>query len=76
MWIRARTIDGKRSVQIDDISKLTKIEDLRVKLDKEFGIPPEKQRLFFAGKQVQILMGILYLFFILAFSPRSNQKIC
>ena len=72
MWIRVRTIDGKRSVQIDDLSKLTKIEDLRVKLDKEFGIPPEKQRLFFSGKQVQILMDILdYIyFFVLAFSPK------
>ena len=47
-----RTMDGKSSIQVDGLSKLTKIEELRTRLEKAFDAPPERQRLFFRGKQV------------------------
>jgi len=46
-------MDGKRSTQVDGLSKLTKIEELRSKLEKAFDVPPNMQRLFFRGKQVK-----------------------
>ena len=49
-------MDGKRSAQVDDLSKLTKIEELRKKLEGPFEVPPNMQRLFFRGKQVMSLM--------------------
>lgn len=52
MWIQVRTFDGKKSLQVDNLSKLTKIEDLRLRLVDEFEAPPERQRLFYRGKQV------------------------
>lgn len=54
MWIQVRTMDGQRSTQVDGLSKLTKIEELRTKLEEAFDVPPNKQRLFFRGKQVII----------------------
>lgn len=56
MWIQVRTMDGKRSTQVDGLSKLTKIEELRKKLEGPFDVSPSMQRLFFRGKQVIILM--------------------
>lgn len=47
-------MDGQRSAQVDGLSKLTKIEELRPKLEEVFDVPPNKQRLFFRGKQVII----------------------
>ena len=52
MWIQVRTMDGKKSIQIDKLSKLTTIKDLKDKIAYEFSIPAERQRLFFSGKQV------------------------
>lgn len=52
MWIQVRSFDGKTSLQVDDLSKLTKIEDLRLRLVEKFEAPPERQRLFYRGKQV------------------------
>lgn len=52
MWIQVRTMDGKRSEQIDGLSKLTKVEDLRELVFEKFGVNPTSQRLFFRGKQV------------------------
>jgi len=49
-------MDGKRSAQVDNLSKLTKIEELRKKLEEPFEAPPNMQRLFFRGKQVIILL--------------------
>ena len=62
MWINARTMDGKKSSQVSGISQKTKIEELRVMLEKEFGFPPARQRLFFSGKQVcnDNFCGIIY----------------
>ena len=47
-----RSIDGKKTVRVDNLSKLTKIEALREKLVEQFDAPAEAQRLFFRGKQV------------------------
>ena len=52
MWIQIRSMDGKRSIRIDGLSKLTKIEDLREKIVDDFDAEPEEQRLFYRGKQV------------------------
>ncbi len=52
MWIQVRTMDGKRSVQIDELSKLTLIEELKAKIEEHFEISRPRQRLFFSGKQV------------------------
>ena len=52
MWIQIRSMDGKKSLRVDGLSKLTKIEDLREKLVDEFEAEPEEQRLFYRGKQV------------------------
>ena len=52
MWIQVRSMDGQKNVRIDDLSKLTKIEDLRAILVAHFNAEPERQRLFFRGKQV------------------------
>nr|NP_001071846.1 UHRF2 protein [Ciona intestinalis]BAE06743.1 Ci-UHRF2 [Ciona intestinalis] len=53
MWIRVRTMDGKRSEQVDGLSKLTKIEDLRELIMEKFSVEPSLQRLFFRGKQLE-----------------------
>ena len=52
MWIQVRTIDGKKTVRVDSLSKLTKIEELRERLIELFETQPSDQRLFFRGKQV------------------------
>ncbi|KAL3878130.1 hypothetical protein ACJMK2_030501 [Sinanodonta woodiana] len=53
MWIQVRTFDGKKSIRVDDLSKLTKIEELREKLVDPFDASPERQRLFYRGKQLE-----------------------
>lgn len=57
MWIQVRTMDGKKSLQVDGLSKLTKIEELRNKLENAFDVSPNMQRLFFRGKQVSLIIG-------------------
>ena len=52
MWIQVRTMDGRKSARVDSLSKLTTIEELRERLVEEFGAEPERQRLFYRGKQV------------------------
>lgn len=52
MWIQVRSFDGKKSLRVDNLSKLTKIEEVRSRLVEEFEAPVEKQRLFYRGKQV------------------------
>lgn len=52
MWIQVRTMDGGKNVRIDDLSKLTKVEHLREKIEKYFDADPVRQRLFYRGKQV------------------------
>lgn len=53
MWIQVRTIDGTETHTIDDLSRLTKIECLREKIQKTFCVSPDRQRLFYRGKQVR-----------------------
>ena len=63
MWIQVRTISGTKTVRIDNLSKLTKIEDLRKRLVEPFEADEVQQRLFFRGKQVNMLtiMIMVYL---------------
>ncbi|KAM8960053.1 E3 ubiquitin-protein ligase UHRF2 [Pelodytes ibericus] len=53
MWIQVRTIDGTETRTIDDLSRLTKIEGLRVKIQESFNVTPDRQRLFYRGKQLE-----------------------
>lgn len=53
MWIQVRSMDGHKTVQIQNLSKLTLVEEVRVKLEEHFGAPPEQQRLFYRGKQLE-----------------------
>ncbi|XP_064900869.1 E3 ubiquitin-protein ligase UHRF2-like isoform X3 [Columba livia] len=56
MWIQVRTIDGTETHTIDDLSRLTKIECLREKIQKTFCVSPDRQRLFYRGKQINELV--------------------
>lgn len=62
MWIQIRTIDGKETRTVEDLSRLTKIESLRVKIRDIFNVKPEQQRLFYRGKQVRAALRIRFLF--------------
>ena len=53
MWIQVRSFDGRKSFRVDQLSKLTSIEELRERLVDEFEAEPEQQRLFYRGKQVR-----------------------
>ncbi|XP_053558538.1 E3 ubiquitin-protein ligase UHRF2 [Bombina bombina] len=53
MWIQVRTIDGTQTRTIDDLSRLTKIESLRLKIEESFNVSPDRQRLFYRGKQLE-----------------------
>lgn len=55
MWIQVRSMDGRKNVRVDSLSKLTLIEQLRERLVKEFDAEPDRQRLFYRGKQVRWL---------------------
>ena len=54
MWIQVRSMDERRSVRVDNLSKLTHIEELRERLVEHFQAEPERQRLFYRGKQVWV----------------------
>uniref|UniRef100_A0A8C9Z8F1 E3 ubiquitin-protein ligase UHRF n=1 Tax=Sander lucioperca TaxID=283035 RepID=A0A8C9Z8F1_SANLU len=53
MWIQVRTIDGKETRTVEDLSRLTKIESLRLKIQDIFSVSPQQQRLFYRGKQME-----------------------
>ncbi|MEE6487651.1 hypothetical protein FKM82_014977 [Ascaphus truei] len=53
MWIQVRTMDGRETHRIDSLSKLTKVGDLRLKVQEVFGVEIERQRLFYRGKQME-----------------------
>uniref|UniRef100_A0A8C2F6F0 E3 ubiquitin-protein ligase UHRF n=1 Tax=Cyprinus carpio TaxID=7962 RepID=A0A8C2F6F0_CYPCA len=53
MWIQVRTMDGKETHRVDSLSKLTKVDELRVKIAELFSIEPQRQRLFYRGKQME-----------------------
>ena len=52
MYVRVVTIDGKNKTVIN-VSKLTKISELKKEIEDEFDIKKGKQRLFFRGKQLE-----------------------
>lgn len=54
MWIQVRSMDGSKNVRMDGLSKLTKLEELRERLTEHFDAEPERQRLFYRGKQVRV----------------------
>ncbi len=72
MWIQIRTIDGKETRTVEDLSRLTKIESLRVKIRDIFNVKPEQQRLFYRGKQVRSASDPLL---ALAADPDSSRKL-
>eukprot|EP00069_Balaena_mysticetus_P010792 bmy_06945T0 len=51
MWIQVRTMDGKVAHTVDSLSRLTKVEELRKKIQELFHVEPGLQRLFYRGKQ-------------------------
>lgn len=53
MWIQVRTMDGAKSVRIDGLSKITKVDDLRLRIREEFDVETALQRLFYRGKQLE-----------------------
>ncbi|KAM4027113.1 E3 ubiquitin-protein ligase UHRF1-like [Anomaloglossus baeobatrachus] len=53
MWIQVRTMDGRETHRIDSLSKLTKVEELRERIQEAFGAEQDRQRLFYRGKQME-----------------------
>ncbi|XP_056374998.1 E3 ubiquitin-protein ligase UHRF1-like [Hyla sarda] len=53
MWIQVRTMDGRDTHRIDSLSKLTKVEELRERIQEVFGVQQDRQRLFYRGKQME-----------------------
>uniref|UniRef100_A0A8C5AV47 E3 ubiquitin-protein ligase UHRF n=1 Tax=Gadus morhua TaxID=8049 RepID=A0A8C5AV47_GADMO len=53
MWIQVRTMDGSQTHRVDNLSKLTKVDELRLKIQELFKVEPERQRLFYRGKQME-----------------------
>ncbi|KAM7142334.1 E3 ubiquitin-protein ligase UHRF1 isoform 2-T5 [Molossus nigricans] len=53
MWIQVRTMDGKIAHTVDSLSRLTKVEELRKKIQELFHVEPGLQRLFYRGKQME-----------------------
>ncbi|XP_004378497.1 E3 ubiquitin-protein ligase UHRF1 [Trichechus manatus latirostris] len=53
MWIQVRTMDGKEAHSVDSLSRLTKVEELRLKIQELFHVEPGLQRLFYRGKQME-----------------------
>ena len=53
MWIQVRTMDGSQTHRVDNLSKLTKVDELRLKIQELFKVEPDRQRLFYRGKQVR-----------------------
>ncbi|KAK1896909.1 E3 ubiquitin-protein ligase UHRF1 [Dissostichus eleginoides] len=53
MWIQVRTMDGSETHRVDSLSKLTKVDELRLKISELFKVEPDVQRLFYRGKQME-----------------------
>ena len=64
MWIQVRSMDGRKSVRIDNLSKLTPIEQLRERLAKEFSAEPSRQRLFYRGQAGAVSTMIISCLFV------------
>ncbi|XP_011503304.1 PREDICTED: E3 ubiquitin-protein ligase UHRF1-like [Ceratosolen solmsi marchali] len=52
MYVQVVTIDGKKKTVLN-VSKLTKIKDLKNDIEQEFGIKWAQQGLFFCGKHLE-----------------------
>lgn len=76
MWIQVRTIDGQETRTVEDLSRLTKIESLRVKIQKIFNIEPGRQRLFYRGKQVRTARSKHFAVFAVFFSSGVAVSVC
>lgn len=50
-------MDGSQTHRVDSLSKLTKVEGLRLRIHEVFGVEPHRQRLFYRGKQVPARRG-------------------
>lgn len=59
MWVQVRTMDGKETHTVNSLSRLTKVEELRRKIQEVFHVEPGLQRLFYRGKQVSQPAGCL-----------------
>lgn len=46
-------MDGSQTHRVDSLSKLTKVEGLRLRIHEVFGVEPQRQRLFYRGKQME-----------------------
>jgi E3 ubiquitin-protein ligase UHRF1 len=44
---------GNKQVRLDDLSKLTKIQDVREMIENHFEVEPARQLLFYRGKMVR-----------------------
>uniref|UniRef100_A0A8C8ZZP3 E3 ubiquitin-protein ligase UHRF n=1 Tax=Prolemur simus TaxID=1328070 RepID=A0A8C8ZZP3_PROSS len=53
MWIQVRTMDGTMTRTVNWLSRLTKVEELRRKIQELFHVEPGLQRLFYRGKQME-----------------------
>ncbi|XP_068091119.1 E3 ubiquitin-protein ligase UHRF1-like [Hyperolius riggenbachi] len=53
MWIQVRTMDGRRTERIDGLSKLSRVEELRGRVQEVFQAERDRQRLFYRGKQME-----------------------
>ena len=78
MWIQVRTMDGKVAHTVDSLSRLTKVEELRKKIQELFHVEPGLQRLFYRGKQVNSLCRLpacLPTTFVLALSRQGTHTL-
>lgn len=46
-------MDGRQTHTVDSLSRLTKVEELRRKIQELFHVEPGLQRLFYRGKQME-----------------------
>lgn len=46
-------MDGKETHTVNSLSRLTKVQELRKKIEEVFHVEPHLQRLFYRGKQVR-----------------------
>lgn len=51
MYVKVRSMDGTQTAVLN-ISKITAVEEFRLLVQDKFNVPPERQRLFYRGKQV------------------------
>lgn len=81
MWIQVRTFDGKKTVKVKGLSKLTKVEELRESIKDKFDAEPSQQQLFYRGKLVsffllQYKLGFIYFINVLMTVIFPNISYC